>query len=172
MEDISLHILDIAENSIRAKAKNIIIMMNEDKKNDLLTLTIEDDGEGMDNKTKEYALNPFFTTKKGKKVGLGLAFLSHSAEEAAGAMVTLTINNQKIEVEEGINLLTAIERLGIKIPTLCYHKALMPYGACRLCVVEVQVPGRASSLQASCYYPVVDGINVFTNTERIFKART
>ena len=86
MEDISLHILYIAENSIRAKAKNIIIMMNEDKKNDLLTLTIEDDGEGMDNKTKEYALNPFFTTKKGKKVGLGLAFLSHSAEEADGAM--------------------------------------------------------------------------------------
>src|SRR4030043_441519 len=86
MEDISLHILDIAENSIRAKAKNINIMMIEDKKNDLLTLTIEDDGEGMDNKTKEYALNPFFTTKKGKKVGLGLAFLSHSAEEADGAM--------------------------------------------------------------------------------------
>lgn len=86
MEDISLHILDIAENSIRAKAKNINIMIIEDKKNDLLTLMIEDDGEGMDDKTKEYALNPFFTTKKGKKVGLGLAFLSHSAEEAGGTM--------------------------------------------------------------------------------------
>ncbi|MBA7521588.1 Anti-sigma F factor [subsurface metagenome] len=93
MEDISLHILDIAENSIRANAKNINIIIIEDKKNDLLTLTIEDDGEGMDDKTKEYALNPFFTTKKGKKVGLGLAFLSHSAEEAGGAM--------KIESEPG-----------------------------------------------------------------------
>jgi len=93
MEDISLHILDIAENSIRANAKNINIMITEDRKNDLLTLTIEDDGEGMDDKTKEYALNPFFTTKKGKKVGLGLAFLSHSAEEAGGAM--------KIESEPG-----------------------------------------------------------------------
>ena len=81
MEDISLHILDIAENSIRVKAKNINIMIIEDKKNDLLTLTIEDDGEGMDDKTKEYALNPFFTTKKGKKVGLGLAFLSHSGRK-------------------------------------------------------------------------------------------
>lgn len=86
MEDISLHILDIAENSIRADAKNVIIMIIEDKKNDLLTLTIEDDGIGMDAKTKEYALSPFFTTKKGKKVGLGLAFLSHSAEEAGGTM--------------------------------------------------------------------------------------
>ncbi len=64
-------------------------------------------------------------------------------------MVTLTINNQKIEVEEGINLLSAIESLGIKVPTLCYHKALIPYGACRLCVVEVQIPGRDTSLRAS-----------------------
>jgi signal transduction histidine kinase len=86
MEDISLHILDIAENSIRANAKNINIMIIEDMKNNLFTLMIEDDGEGMDDKTKEYALDPFFTTKKGKKVGLGLAFLSHSAEEAGGAM--------------------------------------------------------------------------------------
>ncbi len=93
MEDFSLHILDIAENSIRANAKNINILITEDKINDLLTLTIEDDGKGMNTKTKEYALNPFFTTKKGKKVGLGLAFLSHSAEEADGSM--------KIESEPG-----------------------------------------------------------------------
>jgi signal transduction histidine kinase len=52
----------------------------------LLTLTIEDDGEGMDDQTKKHALNPFFTTKKGKKVGLGLAFLSQSAEETGGEM--------------------------------------------------------------------------------------
>ena len=105
MEDISLHVLDIAENSIRANAKNVNIMIIEDKKNDLLTLTIEDDGEGMDDKTKEYALNPFFTTKKSKKVGLGLAFLSHSAEEAGGAM--------KIESKTGKGTkITATFKLG------------------------------------------------------------
>ncbi len=93
MEDISLHILDIAENSIRAKAKIINVTIIEDKKNDLMTLTIEDDGTGIDDKTKEYALNPFFTTKKDKRVGLGLAFLSHSTEEAGGAL--------KIESEQG-----------------------------------------------------------------------
>lgn len=86
-------------------------------------------------------------------------------------MVTLTINNQKIEVEEGINLLTAIERVGFKVPTLCYHKALLPMGACRLCVVEVHTPGKNSSLQSSCSYLVQNGIEVFTDTERIFKAR-
>jgi len=105
MEDISLHVLDIAENSIRANARNVDIMIIEDKKNDLLTLTIEDDGEGMDDKTKAYAVNPFFTTKKGKKVGLGLAFLSHSAEEAGGAM--------KIESEPGKGTkITATFKLG------------------------------------------------------------
>lgn len=86
MEDISLHVLDIAENSIRANARNVNITITENKKDNLLTLTIEDDGKGMDDKTKTYAVNPFFTTKKGKKVGLGLAFLSHSAEEAGGTM--------------------------------------------------------------------------------------
>ncbi|MFN2126479.1 MAG: 2Fe-2S iron-sulfur cluster-binding protein, partial [Anaerolineales bacterium] len=86
-------------------------------------------------------------------------------------MVTLTINNQKIEVEEGINLLTAIERIGIKVPTLCYHKALLPLGACRLCVVEVQVDGKTPSLQSSCTYIVQNGITVFTDTERIYRAR-
>ena len=105
MEDISLHILDIAENSIRANAKNINIVIIENKKDDLLTLAIEDDGEGMDDKIKEYAMNPFFTTKKGKKVGLGLAFLSQSAEEAGGTM--------KIESEPGKGTrITATFKLG------------------------------------------------------------
>lgn len=88
-----MHVLDIVENSIRANARNINIMIMEDRKNDLLALVIEDDGEGMDDKTRENALNPFFTTKKGKKVGLGLPFLSHSAEEANGTM--------KVESEPG-----------------------------------------------------------------------
>ncbi len=76
------------------------------KKNDLLTLTIEDDGEGMDDQTKEHALNPFFTTKEGKKVGLGLAFLGHSAEEAGGAM--------KIESDpgKGTKVIAATFKLG------------------------------------------------------------
>ncbi len=86
-------------------------------------------------------------------------------------MVRLTVNEQKVSVEKGANLLGAIEKLGIKIPTLCYHKALTPYGACRLCVVEVHVPGREPALQASCSYPALDGITVFTDTERVKRAR-
>jgi heterodisulfide reductase subunit A len=86
-------------------------------------------------------------------------------------MIRLTINNQATEVTEGTSLLTAIEKLGIRVPTLCHHKALTPYGACRLCVVEVQVPGRAPAVQASCSYPALEGITVSTDTDRVKRAR-
>ena len=65
-------------------------------------------------------------------------------------MIALTINGQPTEVPEGASLLEAAEGMGIKVPTLCHHKALLPYGACRLCLVEVEVPGRPASVQASC----------------------
>jgi heterodisulfide reductase subunit A len=86
-------------------------------------------------------------------------------------MINLTINNQATKVAEGTTLLTAIEKLGIRVPTLCHHKALTPYGACRLCIVEVQVPGRAPTVQASCSYPALEGITVSTDTERVKRSR-
>lgn len=87
MEDISLHILDVVENSIRANAANVKISLTENAPEDLLTLEIEDDGEGMDEATKSKCLDPFFTTKEGKSVGIGLSFLKQSAEEAGGSLV-------------------------------------------------------------------------------------
>jgi signal transduction histidine kinase len=92
MEDISLHILDIAENSLRANSRNIRIEIVEDKKNDVLTVMIKDDGDGMDMETLKRADDPFFTTKKGKRIGLGLSLLRQSAEEGGGR---LTIDSKK-----------------------------------------------------------------------------
>ena len=71
-------------------------------------------------------------------------------------MVNITIDGQKIQVEEGTSLLEAAESIGIKIPTLCYHKALSPYGACRLCLVEITQNGR-KMIQASCQYKAAEG---------------
>lgn len=93
MEDLSLHILDIAENAIRAKAKRIVIEVLEDEKNDRLTVSIEDDGEGMDQKIVKEVVDPFFTTKKGKKVGLGLSLLSQATQQTGG--------NFKIDSQKG-----------------------------------------------------------------------
>jgi anti-sigma regulatory factor (Ser/Thr protein kinase) len=85
MEDISLHILDIAENSIAAQAKRIKIRIQESRKKDLLSLEIEDDGKGMNRETLNKALDPFFTTKKTRRFGFGLSLLSESAKAAEGS---------------------------------------------------------------------------------------
>lgn len=82
----------------------------------------------------------------------------------------LTIDNQKIEVEEGATILEVAKKIGIEIPTLCYHQALGPYGACRVCMVEVIYNGR-SRLTTACTYPVWEGIEVKTDTERVINAR-
>ncbi len=86
MEDLSLHVLDIAENAVRAGAKRIAIMIVEDKKKDLLTLEIKDDGRGMDEEMQKKALDPFFTTRTTRRIGLGLPLLAQSARESGGAM--------------------------------------------------------------------------------------
>ncbi len=84
MEDLSLHILDIVENSIRAKASKIKIKVIEDIRKDLLTIEIKDNGQGIDEETIKKVFDPFFTTKTTRKVGLGLPLLSQSARESGG----------------------------------------------------------------------------------------
>ncbi|MCD4784670.1 MAG: (2Fe-2S)-binding protein [Candidatus Eremiobacteraeota bacterium] len=85
-------------------------------------------------------------------------------------LVSLTIDRQKVRVEKGMTILEAARWMGIKIPTLCYHEGLTPWGGCRLCVVEVIKRGR-SKLEASCTYPVAEGIQVKTNSEKVQKTR-
>ncbi len=82
--------------------------------------------------------------------------------------VSLTINGVKITAPVGSTILEAARSAGIHIPTLCYHPDLVPEGACRLCIVEVQ---GARGLVASCVYPVSDGMVVQTNTARVREAR-
>ncbi|TES90360.1 MAG: 4Fe-4S dicluster domain-containing protein [Candidatus Cloacimonadota bacterium] len=85
-------------------------------------------------------------------------------------MVNLKIDGQKIEVEEGTTILKAASELSIEIPTLCYHPALEPYQACRVCVVEMVQNGR-SKLVASCGRVVEEGMVVKTDSERAKRAR-
>ena len=85
-------------------------------------------------------------------------------------MIKLTINGKQGEFPEGKTLLECIESAGLKVPTLCHHKALAPYGACRLCLVEVNLNNR-KSIQASCTYPAIDGTLVQTDTEEIKETR-
>ncbi len=85
-------------------------------------------------------------------------------------MVKITINNKPIKVKEGTTILEAAKKLGIEIPTLCLHGSMEPYGACRVCTVEVR-SGKWSKLQTACTYPVWEGLEVLTDSERAVKAR-
>ncbi len=84
MEDLSLHILDIAENSLAAGASRIEIMIREDASEDQLLLEIRDNGKGMDEELLRMVHDPFFTTKTVRKVGLGIPLLKQAAEECDG----------------------------------------------------------------------------------------
>src|SRR5512142_1750666 len=84
-------------------------------------------------------------------------------------MVKLTIDNRPIEVENGETVLQAARENGISIPTLCYHEALEPYAACRLCVVELA--NARGKLVAACAQKCEEGMEVLTNSPRVQAAR-
>ena len=83
-------------------------------------------------------------------------------------MVNLKIDNIPVYVPAGTSVLEAARSAGIKIPSLCFLKDINEIGACRICVVEVK---GAKSLVASCVYPVSEGMEVFTNTEKVRHSR-
>jgi len=80
------------------------------------------------------------------------------------------LNGLEVQVEEGTTLLEAAKFYGFPIPTLCYNEGLTPYGACRLCVVEIGEGPRAK-LVSSCTYPAEEGLKVRTASERVLRAR-
>ena len=83
-------------------------------------------------------------------------------------MVNIKINNMPLSVPKGISILEAARTAGIEIPTLCYLKKINEIGACRICMVEVK---GARSLVTACVYPVNEGMEIFTSTERVRKSR-
>ena len=84
MREIALHLLDIAENSAAAESKNISVHVHEDLFNDRLTVSVIDDGHGMDAETAQQVQDPFYTTRTTRSVGLGIPLLKLAAEQAEG----------------------------------------------------------------------------------------
>jgi hypothetical protein len=98
MEDLSLHILDIAENAIDADAGRIEILIEEAPKEDKLVIEIGDDGRGMNPEILVKADDPFYTTRTTRKVGLGLSLLKQAAEETGGSMTIESIPGEGTRV--------------------------------------------------------------------------
>ena len=84
--------------------------------------------------------------------------------------IILQIDGREVKAREGMTILEAAQSAGIFIPTLCHHEKLEPYGACRLCTVEVEARGR-TNLVAACLYPVEQNLVVRTRSEKVDKTR-
>jgi hypothetical protein len=98
MEDLSLHILDIAENATAAGAQLVEIIIEQDTESDRLQIVIRDNGRGMDRAMLEKARDPFFTTRTTRRVGLGLSLLHQATREAGGDFFITSKPGQGTEV--------------------------------------------------------------------------
>lgn len=84
--------------------------------------------------------------------------------------INLQIDGKSVKATEGMTVLQAAQNVGIRIPTLCWHEKLEPYGACRMCSVEIEERGK-SRVVVSCVYPVEEGLKVKTSSEKLSKVR-
>ena len=84
--------------------------------------------------------------------------------------ILLKIDGKEVRAKEGMTVLQAARDADIYIPTVCYHEKLKPYGACRICTVEIETHGRTNFV-AACVYPVQDNLIVITRSERLSKLR-
>jgi len=84
--------------------------------------------------------------------------------------IRLQIDGREVEARKGMTILEAAQGAGIFIPTLCHHEKLEPYGACRICTVEVEARGRKNFV-AACLYPVEKNLVVKTRTEKVDRIR-
>ena len=99
MREIALHLMDIAENSVAAEGRNICIEVHEDLQRDLLTASITDDGRGMEAETANHVMDPFYTTRTTRKVGLGIPLFKLAAEMSEGGLSLATESGKGTKVE-------------------------------------------------------------------------
>lgn len=98
MKDLALHILDIAQNSVSAGATIVRVIIIGDRQNDVLTLTITDNGRGMSNEQLSRVTDPYFTTRTTRKVGMGIPLLKHTAEQAGGTFAVSSAADKGTEL--------------------------------------------------------------------------
>ena len=103
MKELSLNILDITQNSITARAKNILISLVEDD-DGWLTLTIKDDGCGMSEETLRTVMDPFYTTRTTRKVGMGIPLLKLACEQTGGKLTIVSKDEKTNPLEHGTTL--------------------------------------------------------------------
>lgn len=99
MKDLSMHIMDIIQNSVRAEASLVELKITESFKDDMFSIAIKDNGFGMSEEVLAKAIDPFFTTRTTRKVGLGLSLLKQNAEQTGGGMEISSKEGEGTELE-------------------------------------------------------------------------
>ncbi len=99
MKDIALHIMDIAQNSVRARATEIGITIEESMSENILSVTITDNGSGMSEEVVKKAVDPFYTSRTTRKVGMGLPLLKMNAEMSGGGLEIFSEPGKGTEVK-------------------------------------------------------------------------
>ena len=99
MTDLAMHMMDIAQNALRADARNVGIDIEERSDDRTLTLRVTDDGKGMSRETVEKLVDPFFTTRDTRRVGLGIPFLKMTCEQAGGGLQIISTEGEGTTIE-------------------------------------------------------------------------
>ncbi|MBF0544084.1 MAG: sensor histidine kinase [Candidatus Riflebacteria bacterium] len=162
LHDLSLHILDLIENSLFAKATVISLTLGINKNLDEMKIRVEDNGEGF-KVTPEQALNPFYTSRKTKKVGLGLSFFKTAAEMAGGGLLVLSSGNFRGAVVEARMKLSHVNRpplgdLPATMSMVIFANPGVDFG------LTMESPNRSSFFQLSAFLKEKD-LNTQANVE-------
>lgn len=123
MTEISLNILDVAQNSVRADATLISITVNANTKDDLLTITIEDNGCGMTDEQQKNVTDPFFTTRTTRRIGLGVPFFKQACEGTGGSFEIKSKLSEGTKVT-AIFVLSSIDRMPLGDMTGTIHSLI------------------------------------------------
>jgi hypothetical protein len=151
LRDLSLHLLDIIENAIRAGATEVRVGIAQDPEADSMEITVKDNGSGL-TVPADQAVDPFFTTKQGKRTGLGLSLLKAAAESAGGSLDLLSEQTGGLLVRAHLGL-SHIDRLplGDVAATLAAVACTNPYVAvaCTLSVGRSAIDVRFADVDAA-----------------------
>jgi signal transduction histidine kinase len=169
LRELSLHILDLIENSLAAGATVIAVSLEQDPPADRLVIRVEDDGPGL-GMTTEQALDPFFSTKPGKKTGLGLSLFRFRLEQAGGRLTLARSPLGGLEVR-GEMRLAHVDRspLGDLATTLSTVVACSPQVELRLSLSAGDRHWKSSSVELGQALAGNGGANPFTVSREVYR---
>lgn len=160
MTELSLNVLDVAQNSTRANASLIEITVEADTKSDLLTIVIKDDGCGMNEEQLENVIDPFFTTRTTRKVGFGVSFFKLAAESTGGTFEITSKENVGTTVKATFGL-SHIDRMPLGDMSATMH-TLITFNTGTDFIYTYKIDGREFVLDTKMFREILGDVSFDT----------